>query len=147
MDDVQDRLVRNGTDDTPHRNGMAFRASDADREQTAALLRHHFEIGCLDTHEFEARIGRCYAAATVDELRELVADLPRSPALGPTFERRRYGGRSLPWPAPIILGIVAVFLLVGLTGGHALWVVGPLAFFFVQRRLVSRQAGYVMVRK
>jgi len=53
-----------------------LRASDADRERTAAALRRHHVDGRLDTDELQDRLGRCYAARTEDDLRALLADLP-----------------------------------------------------------------------
>ena len=36
-----------------------MRASDADRERTAALLREHLAAGRLDEEEFHERLTRC----------------------------------------------------------------------------------------
>jgi hypothetical protein len=57
-------------------HGSALRASDADRERTAAALRRHHLDGRLDTDELQDRLGRCYAARTEGELAALLADLP-----------------------------------------------------------------------
>jgi hypothetical protein len=56
--------------------GGALRASDADRERTAAALRRHHLDGRLDTDELQERLGRCYAARTHADLAALTADLP-----------------------------------------------------------------------
>jgi hypothetical protein len=56
--------------------GPALRASDADRERTAAALRRHHLDGRIDTDELQERIERCFAARTLDDLGALTADLP-----------------------------------------------------------------------
>jgi hypothetical protein len=52
------------------------RASDADRDHTVALLSEHHAAGRLTAEEFAERHERAYAARTIDELDELLADLP-----------------------------------------------------------------------
>src|SRR5690348_13232208 len=110
----------------------ALRASDAEREQMAALMRHHYAIGRLDTEEFEERVARCFAATTVGELQELVADLP--PSIPGELGRARTSDRRrlLPRPAMIVPIVVALALLSRLTGGHALWLAWPLAFIVLR---------------
>src|SRR5882724_5608264 len=39
-----------------------LRASDADRERTAALLREHHAVGRLTAEEFEERLNKVFAA-------------------------------------------------------------------------------------
>jgi DUF1707 SHOCT-like domain len=56
-----------------------LRASDAERERVAAFLRDQAAEGRLTPDELDERVGEAYAAKTVRELRELVADLPRVP--------------------------------------------------------------------
>ena len=60
---------------TPHAD-LAVRASDADREQTVALLQDNFADGRLTQSELEERAGAAYAAQTRTQLRDLTADLP-----------------------------------------------------------------------
>jgi hypothetical protein len=52
------------------------RASDADREQTVALLQRNFADGRLTQAELEDRAAAAYAARTTAELRQLTIDLP-----------------------------------------------------------------------
>jgi hypothetical protein len=64
-----------------------IRASDADRERTATLLREHHAVGRLTAEEFSDRVDRAFAAKTIGELDALLADLPgidlyRLPAAG-----------------------------------------------------------------
>jgi hypothetical protein len=53
----------------------ALRASDADRERVADLLRQAGGDGRLDVDELEERLQQVYRAKTVTELRPLIADL------------------------------------------------------------------------
>jgi uncharacterized protein DUF1707 len=54
----------------------SVRASDADRDRTARLLREHHAVGRLDPEEFNERLDRAMEARTIDELDQLTADLP-----------------------------------------------------------------------
>jgi len=53
-----------------------LRASDADRERTAQLLREHHAVGRLTAEEFEGRLEQVFQARTLGELDTLLADLP-----------------------------------------------------------------------
>src|SRR5579859_2538634 len=53
-----------------------LRASDADRERTAELLREHHAVGRLTAEEFDSRVGKVFQAATLGELDALLADMP-----------------------------------------------------------------------
>src|ERR1700758_1231024 len=77
------------------------RASDADRERTASLLREHHAVGRLTAEEFSERVDRAFAAKTIGDLDALLADLPaidlyQLPAAGirptPPGGLRRRGG-------------------------------------------------------
>ena len=57
----------------------SLRAGDAEREQTAAVLREHAAHGRLDVDELDERVQAAYAARTRGELRELLRDLPALP--------------------------------------------------------------------
>ena len=54
----------------------AIRASDEDRERTAAALSGHYATGRLTLEEFKERLDRAYAAKTLGELSDLMTDLP-----------------------------------------------------------------------
>ena len=81
-----------------------MRASDADRERTASLLREHHAAGRLDAAEFNDRLDRVFTARTMGDLDALLADLPgidlyRLPAASirpvpPGATRPRAGGGS-----------------------------------------------------
>lgn len=75
------------TDELPDRlsGGLPeLRASDADREQVAEVLRDALAEGRLDMEEFEERLEATYKARTYKELEPLTRDLPapgvRTPA-------------------------------------------------------------------
>ena len=71
--------------------GLAVRASDAEREQTVALLQRNFADGRLTQAELEERAGAAYAARTRPQLRDLTADLPapeQSPPSDRSLDRR-----------------------------------------------------------
>jgi hypothetical protein len=65
---------------TPETNAAprppATRASDAERGQTAALLKQACVEGRLNLDEFGQRVAEAYAARTRDELAALTSDLP-----------------------------------------------------------------------
>jgi hypothetical protein len=53
-----------------------IRASDDDRERAVSLLREHHAAGRLTVEEFNERMDKAYAAKTLGEIDELMADLP-----------------------------------------------------------------------
>jgi Domain of unknown function (DUF1707) len=59
------------------RPSAPVRASDADRERALRALRDHYAAGRLDHEELEERAARAAQAQYKDELRRLLADLPR----------------------------------------------------------------------
>ncbi|MFF3270223.1 DUF1707 domain-containing protein [Streptomyces chrestomyceticus] len=79
-----------------------LRASDADRDRVAGILRDALAEGRLAMEEFEERLTATYEARTVGALRPLVADLPhtfdggvpdtRATGTGPAAWRERIGG-------------------------------------------------------
>ena len=55
-----------------------LRASDADRDRTAARLGGAMAVGCLTSTEYAERLDAAYAARTLGELAPLTRDLPDS---------------------------------------------------------------------
>jgi len=133
-----------------------IRASDEDRGRTAAALGEHYAAGRLTLEEFQERLDQAYAATTLGELRDLMADLPvrdlgRFPALP--------GGKPplAPWQAPgspqipaggsppalpaswrfwlaISLGVFVIWLFSGAAGGPwLLWIALALGFLVARR--------------
>jgi hypothetical protein len=98
-----------------------MRASDADRERVAAILRRHYGAGRLDDDELERRLARVLGARTLGQLRDQVADLPAPP---PSTARRLAGGvlsagRAIRHPLAIVLSVIAGLALIGLIAGSA----------------------------
>jgi hypothetical protein len=85
-----------------------LRASDADRERVAEMLREAAGDGRLTMDELDERLDAVYAAKTYAELAPITHDLPASgqpaPAAPPTGEVRRYGGEPTSHGAFAILG-------------------------------------------
>ncbi|MDT0613002.1 DUF1707 SHOCT-like domain-containing protein [Streptomyces lancefieldiae] len=80
------------TDDAPE-----LRASDADRERVAEVLRDALAEGRLDMSEFEERLDATYSARTYGELAPITRDLPAgtadaAPRVSMTKEPERGGG-------------------------------------------------------
>jgi hypothetical protein len=106
-----------------------LRASDAEREHVAEALRRHHLDGRIDTEELTERLDRCYAARTTAELRPLLADLPADEREQPDSRPSRH---VTPWPAPPLLVVAVVALLVAATAGAiAHGHPGPLPFVAV----------------
>lgn len=55
---------------------LSLRASDADRDRVANLVREAFAEGRLDVEEHAERVEKVYAARTLADLAPVVADLP-----------------------------------------------------------------------
>ena len=115
------------------------RASDADRDQTIALLRRHHVDGRLDWQEFSERLDRASQARTREELRGLVGDLPplveqpdaasgpaRQPS-GPWSPGPWSGGRAGGWRRPWLFPPVIALVILGavLLGAWAFGGPGP----------------------
>ena len=127
-----------------------IRASDADRDRAAEALREHHATGRLTVEEFQERLDRVYAAKTLGELDELMADLPaidlyqlpipagqrfvpppRPPAIGPQGRmspawRAAWGA----WASVSLILTVIWLITVGIGSGGAayfwpVWVIGP----------------------
>ncbi|MEU0353873.1 DUF1707 SHOCT-like domain-containing protein [Streptomyces cyaneofuscatus] len=94
-----------------------MRASDAERERIAELLREAVAEGRLEMDEFEQRLETAYTARTHGELEPLVRDLPApGTAVAPVGSSAPapLRGSAVNWPARI--GGAATS-----KGGFALW--------------------------
>ena len=143
------------------------RASDADRDRTAAALGEHLAAGRLTPEEFDERLDKAYAAKTLGELNDLMADLPGSDLgqLPDTSVRRSAGnppltgqrspgsiqagqGRFSPaWRAAwgswlaISLFFLVIWLVSGASGGPwFLWVALPLGALMLGRWIMGGPA-------
>jgi hypothetical protein len=114
-----------------------LRASDADRDQVAQLLRDHHAEGRLDSEEMQERIDACYQAKTIGDLQALLHDLPRQqarqqPRHGDGFPfRLGFGRRRALRLLPIVIALIVLSIV---TGHHFFWVAIPL-FFLASRFL------------
>ena len=124
-----------------------IRASDADRDRAAEALREHHATGRLSMEEFQDRLDRVYAAKTLGELDELMADLPAIDLYQlpiPAGQRfvpprppatRAHGRMSTDWRAAwaswacVSLICLVIWLLAlgssGAAGFWPLWVIAP----------------------
>jgi hypothetical protein len=118
------------TQSNPHR----VRASDAEREQVATILRAAMAEGRLNLADGEERMAAAYAATLRDELVPLTADLPGGgrEALAATPEARAQVRRTLRRHGSFVA--IAALVLVGLwalSPGHFFWPAIPLAFLTI----------------
>src|SRR5437764_5288711 len=147
-------------------NNPRIRCSDADRDRTAALLREHHAAGRLNAEEFSERLDRTYAAKTLGELDQLLADLPgidlyELPDRSVQRSRRTPPHHGLPWGPALVAGrpgrtspawrtawasclsVSLIVFLVWLLSGHSgnlwfLWVAGPYTLILLARWLSGR---------
>lgn len=116
------------------RGPQRLRASDAEREQVAQVLRAAMTEGRLTLAEGEERLGRVYAAAFRDELTPLVADLPGGgwQALRDTPEAKAHARRHLRGRFGFAAVLVGVLLgALALSGAHFFWPAIPLVFIAI----------------
>jgi len=103
------------------------RASDAEREETASLLREHTAQGRLDVSELSERLDGVFAARTRADLAAVAGDLPPIAS-----SRRRAAARAA--ERRELTGHVRTFVLVNLlliavwaaTGADYFWPIWPL---------------------
>jgi hypothetical protein len=84
-----------------------LRASDQDREQTAAHLQHAGVEGRLFAEELEDRLAAAFSATTYAELSALVSDLP-----APVNRDRRRLVELVRLRPALVLALAAVSLIV-----------------------------------
>ncbi|MFD3971588.1 DUF1707 domain-containing protein [Streptomyces cyaneofuscatus] len=102
--------------------GDSIRASDADRDRIADILREAMAEGRLTADEHAERVDLVYRAKTVGELQPLVRDLPAASAgaaPGPASQPYAYGPEPQDGPTD---SLVAVFSSATRKGR---WRVGP----------------------
>jgi hypothetical protein len=128
-----------------------LRASDADRDRVAAVLRQHCSAGRLTFEELSERLGQVYEARTLDQLFALTNDMPDPephpqlgeylPRLRPTVPARR---RALAVDAATYAVISAVLVTVwAVTGGGYFW---PMWLIIVWGALLAVHAVSVFRR-
>jgi uncharacterized protein DUF1707 len=89
----------------------SLRASDADRERVAEILREAAGDGRLSLEELDERLDAVYAAKTYAELEPITRDLPTpgipnvpAPAVPPAGDPARFGGVPTSHTAIAIMG-------------------------------------------
>jgi Domain of unknown function (DUF1707) len=89
----------------------SLRASDADRERVADVLRQAAGDGRLTMEELDQRLDAVYAAKTYAELEPITRDLPQTaggqapaPAPVPAGDSQRFGGQATSHGAFAIMG-------------------------------------------
>lgn len=136
-----------------HGRARGVRASDADRDRSAAALSEHYAAGRLTLEEYQERLDQAYAAKTLGDLDDLITDLPAtdpgqlpSQQVGhpPLAGRRSQGtvqapeGRA-PLVSPFWLGVAfgafVAWLISGATAGPWVLLVAVLLALIVLRRL------------
>lgn len=84
-----------------------LRASDADRERVAEILRDALAEGRLDMAEFEERLDATYQARTYGELAPITRDLPAAGVTAPSVSLAKEpaaGPDGSPWSGRIVGG-------------------------------------------
>ena len=139
-----------------------IRASDADRDRVASLLREHHAAGRLTAEEFHERMDRALEARTLGELDELMTDLPAidlyqlpdaslrraPPHLGQSLLPADPGGHS---PARFAPGTVAMGVWAAATSALiAIWAVAAVVgggTWFPWWALIALPWIWVIVRR
>ncbi|HEY6480762.1 MAG TPA: DUF1707 domain-containing protein, partial [Streptosporangiaceae bacterium] len=83
-------------DDMAAASRRRMRAGDADREQLIDVLKAAFAQGRLPREEFDASVGRAFAARTYGDLAAILAGLPAAPAPPPPPRPARPAARRSP---------------------------------------------------
>ncbi|MFD3423107.1 DUF1707 SHOCT-like domain-containing protein [Streptomyces decoyicus] len=110
------------TEDLPE-----LRASDADRERVAEILRDAVAEGRLAMEEFDERLDAAYRARTYGELEPLTADLPVAAAGPAPLSLRKESGVPAPWSERIVSGTEGSSAGIALLGGFqrkGRWTIG-----------------------
>jgi hypothetical protein len=127
-----------------------IRASDADRERVARILRAATGEGLLTLDEADERLAAAYATRYVHELGPLTADLPGQgrplidEPVPPSEGERRWGGEGrwsgerggrpghgarVTWHAVTVALIAAILVSAWIgSGAHFFWPLWPIAF-------------------
>jgi Domain of unknown function (DUF1707) len=124
----------------------AVRASDADRERTATLLRDNYAEGRLSFDELQQRLDRAYQGTTLGDLQVLTTDLPSQHTPAPSAVPARSMNAPSTWSRrrERVLGYLLLMLfLTGIwfaTGAHgSFWPIWPILIggFFVARDVLG----------
>jgi hypothetical protein len=125
------------------------RASDADRERTAAVLRGHYAAGRLSQGELEDRLARVYAARFRSELAPLLRDLPSDLRARAWRRFYRWQREALKYHAAAYASVngtlVGIWALTGEGAFWPAWVLAPgtvmLGWHAAASRMLRRSLG------
>ncbi|PZG16077.1 DUF1707 SHOCT-like domain-containing protein [Nonomuraea aridisoli] len=121
-------------------NSPEMRASDADRDRVAAILREHTAQGRITMEEFHERLEQLYESRTYGELAKLTADLPdvdmrnlpAKKSAAPAKKDEQHAGMQAAWGAWAAASGInwVIWIIVSITSGDLiypwpLWVMGP----------------------
>jgi uncharacterized protein DUF1707/2TM domain-containing protein len=107
-------------------DGLDIRASDAERERTATLLRDHASEGRLDVDELDARLQQAYAARTRGDLEALTTDLPpAAPARGADPPAAPHGWGLRERIGSYLAVMVLLVVIWAVTGAGYFWPMWP----------------------
>ncbi len=117
---------------------IRLRAGDRERSRTASDLAEHYARGRLDHEEFDRRTTVALTAVHLDELDDLLADLPTDhdgsrASIAPRRSRRH---PSLPARGRLLLLVAAVLSLIIATRGAALWLL-PVLWWMGAARVLA----------
>ncbi|MDQ0761130.1 DUF1707 SHOCT-like domain-containing protein [Streptomyces canus] len=99
---MTDAVPSGGT--PPRPPGSELRASDADRERVAEVLRDALAEGRLDMEEFEERLDATYKARTYGELAPITRDLPVGQVAAPKLDMLKRPEPDGSWASRIVGG-------------------------------------------
>jgi hypothetical protein len=135
-----------------------IRASDADRERIAQIIRAASGEGLLTLEEADERLASVYAAKYLHDLEPLTQDLPDRglPLIGEQPPRREDPRRG--WEGPrgwqrgrgplaghgvtvLVIGAVLIGLW-ALSGAHFFWPIWPIAFLALGWFRHARWSGH-----
>ena len=86
---------------TPATSGVPpVRASDAERDQAAEILRAGYAEGRLSRAELDERLTAAYAAQTRADLQDLTSDLPGTVPVSGAPDRQPSATQPVPYPDP-----------------------------------------------
>lgn len=137
-------------------NSPEMRASDADRDRVAAVLREHTAQGRITMDEFHERLERVYESRTYGELARLTADLPdvdlrNLPAKQseePAKPAGMHSGMRAAWGVWAVATSInwVVWLIVSSTSDGAvypwpLWVMGPWGVILLVSTVLGGNGG------
>jgi hypothetical protein len=141
-----------------------LRASDADRDRVASMLREHHAAGRLTADEFQERLDATFAAKTLGDLDKLMADLPgidlyhlpeatiRHGQQSRSLESARQDRLSPAWRgawaswASVSLLMFTLWLITSISSRHIdglwfLWIAGPWGAILFGRWLFGGHPG------